>query len=62
MSDAHDHDPPGDAVAEGAQARIRGRPKEACPYPADSRERTDWLAGYDGKPPGRPTDAPAEGV
>lgn len=38
------------AIAEGARARAHGRPKDACPYPAESRERREWLEGYDGIP------------
>lgn len=37
-------------IAEGAHARAVGRPKDACPYPAGSIERTAWLEGYDGTP------------
>ncbi|MCJ2016856.1 hypothetical protein MKK84_05340 [Methylobacterium sp. E-065] len=37
-------------IAEGAHARAIGRPKDACPYPAGSAERTAWLEGYDGTP------------
>lgn len=39
-----------DPVDEGAQARIHGRPKDACPYPAGSEARVAWLEGYDGMP------------
>ncbi|GJD29686.1 Ribosome modulation factor [Methylobacterium adhaesivum] len=39
-----------DPVEEGAQARIHGRPKDACPYPAGSEERAAWMEGYDGLP------------
>ncbi|MFK5600543.1 ribosome modulation factor [Methylobacterium sp. HMF5984] len=39
-----------DPVEEGAQARIHGRPKDACPYPYNSEERASWLEGYDGTP------------
>ncbi len=39
-----------EVLAEGAHARAVGRPKDACPYPPDSRERTAWLEGYDGTP------------
>ncbi|WP_348642603.1 Rmf/CrpP family protein, partial [Methylobacterium sp. WL30] len=39
-----------DPVEEGAQARIHGRPKDACPYPHNSEERVSWLEGYDGTP------------
>ncbi|WP_457104352.1 Rmf/CrpP fold protein [Methylobacterium sp. P5_C11] len=38
------------AISEGARARAIGRPKDACPYPANSPERKAWLEGYDGKP------------
>ena len=39
-----------DPVAEGAHARAIGRPKDACPYPANSAERSAWFEGYDGTP------------
>ncbi|MBX9932353.1 MAG: hypothetical protein K2Y56_12565 [Methylobacterium sp.] len=39
-----------DPVAEGAHARAIGRPKDACPYPAGSAERSAWFEGYDGTP------------
>ena len=39
-----------DPVEEGAQARIHGRPKDACPYPRNSEERASWMEGYDGAP------------
>lgn len=39
-----------DPIEEGAQARIHGRPKDACPYPRDSEERAAWMEGYDGTP------------
>ena len=37
-------------IAEGVHARAIGRPKDACPYPADSLERKAWMEGYDGTP------------
>ena len=48
-------------LTEGARARALGRPKDACPYPAGSRERTAWLEGFDGAPADRPPDAPQQG-
>ena len=42
--------PKADPTAEGAHARAIGRPKDACPYPAHTRERQAWLEGYDGLP------------
>lgn len=39
-----------DPVEEGAQARIHGRPKDACPHPAGSEARAAWMEGYDGMP------------
>ena len=39
-----------DPLAEGAHARAIGRPKDSCPYPADSAERSAWFEGYDGTP------------
>jgi ribosome modulation factor len=38
------------AISEGARARAIGRPKDACPYPANSPERKAGLEGYDGTP------------
>lgn len=38
------------AISEGARARAAGRPKDACPYPANSPQRKAWLEGYDGTP------------
>ncbi|MGV7030580.1 ribosome modulation factor [Methylobacterium symbioticum] len=35
-------------IKQGARARILGRPRDACPYPADSRERRAWFEGFDG--------------
>ena len=52
--------PSADPIAEGARARAHGRPKDSCPYPADSRERRAWMEGYDGIPAGRPPDAPQQ--
>ncbi|GAB6842952.1 ribosome modulation factor [Methylorubrum rhodinum] len=37
-----------DIIKLGARARIVGRPRDACPYPGDSRERRAWFEGYDG--------------
>ncbi len=37
-----------DATAEGARARAKGNPRDACPYPPDSEERHEWFEGYDG--------------
>ncbi|MGV7029770.1 ribosome modulation factor [Methylobacterium symbioticum] len=62
MATLSDHPQTRDPVTEGARARAAGRPKDACPYPAASQQRADWLAGYDGLPPGRPPDPPAEGA
>jgi hypothetical protein len=52
MGDTRDTPPPADPLAEGARARAHGRPKDACPYPADSPERIAWLEAYDGIPAG----------
>ncbi|GJE45822.1 ribosome modulation factor [Methylobacterium soli] len=49
---------PSDPIAQGAQARIHGRPKDACPYPRDSEERTSWMEGYDGAPRDHAPDLP----
>lgn len=45
-------------IAEGAHARALGKPKDACPYPADSPERQAWLEGYDGTPAEDGPDSP----
>lgn len=37
-----------DIIKQGGRARTTGRPRDACPYPADSRERRAWFEGYDG--------------
>ncbi|MGH1570782.1 ribosome modulation factor [Methylobacterium sp. P31] len=37
-----------DIIKLGARARGFGRPRDACPYPGDSRERRAWFEGYDG--------------
>lgn len=37
-----------DINKQGARARTVGRPRYACPYPADSRERRAWFEGFDG--------------
>ncbi|GJD34290.1 ribosome modulation factor [Methylobacterium aerolatum] len=50
MSDASPTPPNDDPLTEGARARAHGRPKDACPYPADSPERAAWLEAYDGLP------------
>ncbi|MEL6059832.1 MULTISPECIES: ribosome modulation factor [unclassified Methylobacterium] len=50
MSQTPLHAVPSDPIAEGARARAQGRPKDACPYPADSADRIAWLEGYDGVP------------
>ena len=49
-----------DPIAEGARARAQGRPKDACPYPTESKERAAWLEGYDGVPASRGPDAPQQ--
>ena len=47
-----------DPIEQGAQARIRGRPKDACPYPANSEDRAAWMEGYDGTPREEGPDLP----
>ncbi len=37
-----------DVIKQGARARTLGRPRDACPYPTNSRERRAWFEGYDG--------------
>lgn len=49
-----------DPIEEGAQARIHGRPKDACPYPHDSEERVSWMEGYDGTPRYEAFDQPLD--
>lgn len=56
MTDSPTSEAP-DPIAEGARARAHGRPKDACPYPAESPERVEWLEGYDGMPTGPVPDA-----
>lgn len=51
---------PFDAISEGADARSRGQRRDACPYPAGSRERTDWLEGFAGVDADRPPDLPLD--
>src|SRR3954462_13845261 len=34
-----------DPIAEGAHARARRMPKDACPYPRNSEERLSWMEG-----------------
>lgn len=50
MTDPSDTTTAADPLTEGARARNQGRPKDSCPYPAGSRERTEWLEGFDGMP------------
>jgi ribosome modulation factor len=59
MSQTLHHDPLADPITEGAYARARGRPKDACPYPANSPARIAWLEGYDGLPTGPARDLPS---
>jgi len=47
-----------DPIEQGAQARIHGRPKDACPYPRNSEGRASWMEGYDGTPRDRARDLP----
>ncbi|PXW65473.1 hypothetical protein BY998_103285 [Methylobacterium sp. B4] len=56
MSENDPHRQPEDTIAEGARARAQGRPRDACPYPRDTPERTGWLEGYDGSPADRAPD------
>ncbi|TXN05014.1 hypothetical protein FV242_05050 [Methylobacterium sp. WL64] len=58
MSQTPRPNPPSDPITEGAQARAQGRPKDSCPYPADSPDRIAWLEGYDGVPSGKAPDLP----
>ena len=58
MSETTSHRQTSDPIAEGARARAQGRPKDACPYPAESEARTAWLEGYDGAPAERAPDPP----
>lgn len=54
------HQKPHDAIWQGAHARAIGRPKDACPYPAGSVERREWLEGYDGAPSSSRPDLSSE--
>jgi ribosome modulation factor len=38
---------PTGAFTEGADSYLKGLPRENCPYPPDSVEREEWLAGWD---------------
>lgn len=49
---------PNDPIAEGAHARARRIPKDACPYPRNSEERMAWMEGYDGRPRGHALNLP----
>ncbi|ACB79001.1 hypothetical protein PUR23_09900 [Methylorubrum populi] len=60
MRETDPHRPPADPIAEGARARNQGRPRDACPYPLNSPERTEWLEGYDGIPADRAPDGPLD--
>jgi ribosome modulation factor len=60
MSETNPHRPPTDPISEGARARAQGRPKDACPYPADSEARAAWLDAYDGMPAERAPHHPMD--
>ena len=60
MSEPEPRTPPQDAIAQGARARAQGRPKDACPHPADSPEREAWLEGYDGRSADQASDPPLD--
>ena len=34
------------AVSKGRRAFKDGQPRQDCPYPQNTRSRTDWLAGW----------------
>lgn len=53
-------EPHPDPIAEGARARLLGRPKDSCPYPAGSAERVAWMEGYDGAPRDHGPDHPLD--
>jgi hypothetical protein len=46
--DPNPSQPAVDPTAEGARARAEHKPREACPYRADTEECHEWLEGYDG--------------
>ena len=48
---------PSDIFKAGLDARAKGEPHTACPYPDESGEREQWLEGWH-KPDG--ADAPDE--
>lgn len=58
MTDTDPSNPAADPIGQGARARASGRPKDACPYPADTPERAAWFEGYDGVPRDRAPDTP----
>ena len=40
-------DPPPGIYNEGVDSFNQGWPREDCPYPPDSDERSEWLRGWD---------------
>jgi len=42
-----DDDSPYSVADEGADAFLRGLPRENCPYPPGADEREIWLSGWD---------------
>nr|WP_043754127.1 Rmf/CrpP family protein [Methylobacterium nodulans] len=60
MSGSDSKKPTSDPVSEGVRAHQRGKPRDACPYPAKSEQRQQWLEGYDGRPRNSPPDLPIE--
>lgn len=60
MSETQPPRPPADPISEGARARAQGRPKDACPHPANSPERAAWMEGYDGTPQDQATHLPLD--
>ena len=49
-----------DAVSQGADARRRGRTRDACPYATGSRKRDEWIEGFDGLKTELPPDLPLD--
>ena len=60
MSDNMSKNRPFDAISEGTHSREKGQRREACPYPAGSQEREDWLQGFDGEGLDQPPDLPMD--
>lgn len=60
MSENMSKSRPFDAISEGSRARSKGQRRDACPYPAGTLERDDWLEGFDGETVDQPPDLPMD--